>query len=142
MTTRIFRLLLGAFLPIPMMVALFIVICDSFYFNKDEDCIRLSDMSVLDNICLFVYYSIIVSEFFGIPCLLYSVLLEWRRSCWKTYLLVSLGFGAFFGFCVGCMTIPPFRLCKSSDFAEGSLHFFASLLVVGVVVPAVLRLFR
>src|SRR6185312_4916004 len=120
MATRIARLLLGALLPLWLMVALVGVICDLFHFNKGEDYIRLSDQSAEVLIFGFIYELFVTTMFFGIPCLLYSILLEWRRNHWESRLAISVGFGTLFGLCVGCEIIPPFKQCKFSDFAEGA----------------------
>jgi len=142
MTRSILRILLGALLPIPLMVLIVTIICDLFYYNKDSDYIRLAD-SKGEHIALdFLWYLIPGVIYFGIPSLIYSGVLEWRRRNGKSYLPAGLGLGALLGLCVGYLVIPSPGQARFSDFAEGFVHFLGVTLALGVVIPALLGRIR
>lgn len=94
MARAIIRILLGALLPIPLMVAIFTLICDLFYFNKDGDYIRLADSQIGHIAMDYIFYLILGLMYLGIPCLIYSIILEWRRRTGGRYFPVSLALGA------------------------------------------------
>ncbi len=133
------RLLIGALLPIPLTVAIFTVICDLFHFNKDDDYIRLADSTAGDIAIGFVWYVCMGAMLLGIPSLLYSAILEWRRRGNRKYFPVSLWMGLCFGLCIGYWIFPPWSQCRFSDFAEAFTHFFGTTLLLGMLIPALLQ---
>lgn len=134
----ILRILLGASLPIPLMVMVIFIVCDLFHFNKDSDYERLADSSVEFIALGFVWYSVLGLLYFGIPCLIYSVLLEWRKRTGKRCLPVSLGLGAFFGLGIGYSFLPPLDRCGALHYAEGLVHFIGVTLMFWLLVPRML----
>jgi hypothetical protein len=139
MKHTILRILLGAIIPIPLAVASFFIVCDIFYFNKDSDYIRLCDSRAGHIAIDFIWYLLLATMFFGLPCLLYSAMLEWRRRNGKAYIPVSLVFGGLFGLIVGYLAIPSQNECRLSHIAEGCSHFFVVFLIIGVFMPALLQ---
>lgn len=138
MARNILRILLGALLPIPLIVMADTIICDFFYFNKDSDYVRLADSSIKFIVFGFIWYSVLGIINFGIPCVIYSVLLEWRRRTGKRYLPVSFGLGGCYGLWIGFLFIPSLDRCGVLNYAEGFLHFIGVTLVFGLLVPSLL----
>jgi len=121
------------------MVAVFVIISDLFYFNKSHDYIRLADSTNNDIVTAIVWYSMIASIYLGLPCVIYSLVLEWRRRKRKKYFPANIVFGLCFGAWVGYLFIQPLEKCSIFNVLEACVQFLGVLLVVGILVPLLLK---
>ena len=121
------------------MVSVLVIISDLFYFNKSRDYIRLADSTNNDIVMDIVWYCMIASIYLGIPCVIYSLVLEWRRRKRKKYFPASLVFGLCFGACVGYLFIQPLEKFSIYNVLEASVQVLGVLLVVGILVPLLLK---
>jgi len=138
MMHRILRLFAGWVLPIPMIVALFTIVCDVFHLNKDSQYIRLSDSSMEHIAMDYALYLFLGAMVLGIPCLFYTAILEFRRRRSESPFPFSLGIGLCVGVFVGIMVIPPLPECSLLDCTEGFVHCLAITLTMGLLIPVLL----
>gem|GEM_PF-2188704 len=114
-------------------------ISNLFDFNKSRNYLQFADLANSNIVTYIGWVSLCTSAYLGLPCVIYSLVLERRRRKGGKYFPASLVFGLCFGVWIDYLFINLLGECSFLNVFEGCVQVLGVLLVVVILVPLLLE---
>jgi len=135
---RLLRISVAVILPIPMFVAMLLVVCDVFHVNKDAEYLRVSEAYQAGYLLLdILFYLLMASTLLGLPVVCFSLALEFLCKTAVARFITGVAFGLLIGLSLACLMTSFFTLLSGSHIAEALCHVIGAISVSTIVVAIV-----